>query len=137
DGPLTERHLRGVAALLARESGRNDAGPVDAAEIELGIQVFNGDVLDAQGEPVEFAQCLQCHSLKAGDPDGVGNGGMSPAPELDGYASVEWIRAFVREPGAARFYGKKNVMPAFDTERLPDRDLELLVRWMRGEWQGR
>lgn len=136
-GPLTEEHLRGVAALLARESGRVDDGPFDDAEIQRGIEVFNGDVLDSKGEPVEFAQCLQCHSLKAGDPDGVGNGGMSPAPELDGYASADWIRAFIRDPGSARFYGKKNVMPAFDAGRLPERELELLVRWMRREWQGK
>jgi len=29
------------------------------------------------------------------------------------------------------------VMPAFDAERLPERDLKILVQWMRGEWQGK
>ena len=134
NGPLKSGHLEAVAALIAREAARADDGPYPDSQLELGVQVFNGDVLDDRGEPVEFTQCLQCHSLHAGDPDGLGNGGMSPAPDLNGYGSAEWLRAFVRDPGVARFYGRKNVMPAFDATRLSDRDLGLLVQWIRREW---
>ncbi|MCY2965316.1 MAG: cytochrome b N-terminal domain-containing protein, partial [Planctomycetota bacterium] len=134
NGPLEDRHVRAVAALVAKESGRGDASGFSEEELKLGQEVFSGDVMNAQGEPLEFAQCLQCHSLKSGDPDGAGSGGLSPAPELDGYGSIAWLQDFVRNPGERKFYGKKNVMPAFDTERLSDRDLDLLLRWMRGEW---
>jgi ubiquinol-cytochrome c reductase cytochrome b subunit len=134
-GPLTEAQLKGVAALLAREADRRDAVPIDPKEIEQGVALFNGDLTDDKNEPIEFAQCLQCHNLKAGDPDGLGSGGISPAPDLNGYGSKRWLKDFLRNPGDKRFYGKKNIMPAFDDSRLSERELDLLVDWMRGEWQ--
>jgi ubiquinol-cytochrome c reductase cytochrome b subunit len=135
EGPVTTVQLKAVAALLAREADRRDAAPIDAKEIELGVAAFNGDLTDEKNEPIEYAQCLQCHSLKAGDPDGLGSSGISPAPDLNGYGSKRWLRDFLRNPGDKRFYGKKNIMPAFDDSRLSERDLDLLVDWMRGEWQ--
>lgn len=134
-GHVSEAHVQGVAALLAREADRRDAEPADATQIELGVQVFNGDLIDNKEEPIEFAHCLQCHALKAGDPDSLGAGGISPAPDLNGYASKGWLKDFLRNPGDKRFYGKKNIMPAFDESRLSQRELDLLVDWMRGEWQ--
>jgi len=42
---------------------------------------------------------------------------------------------FLKNPGHDRFYGKRNDrMPAFGkTSRLSARDLDLLIRWLRGE----
>jgi len=105
-------------------------------ELKLEQEVFTGDAVDAQGEPLEYAQCLQCYELKAGDPEGSGSGGISPGLDLNGYGSEQWLVDFVRNPGEKRFYGKKNMMPALDTERLPERELRLLIQWMRVEWQG-
>lgn len=133
-GPLTDKHLRAVAALLAREAARSGPPTEDPAEIELGVAVFSGSVDDEKGEPVDFAQCLQCHNLKAGDPDESGSGGVLPAPDLNGYGSKPWLRDFIRNPSDKRFYGKKNLMPAFDESRLSARELDLLLDWMRGEW---
>lgn len=135
-GGLEESHLRGVAALLAREAGLADAATVTEEELRIGQEVFTGDAVDTQGEPLEYSQCLQCHELKAGDPDGSGSGGISAGLDLNGYGSAKWLAEFLRNPGEKRFYDKKNVMPAFDTERLPERELRLLSDWMRGEWQG-
>ncbi|MGE5194039.1 MAG: cytochrome b N-terminal domain-containing protein [Deltaproteobacteria bacterium] len=133
-GQINEQHLRAVAALLAREAARTDAPTADAAEIETGIAVFSGNLDSDKGEPIDFAHCLQCHNLKAGDPDGSGSGGIAPGPDLNGYGSKAWLRDFIRNPGDKRFYGKKNLMPAFDESRLSARELELLVDWMRLEW---
>ncbi|MFN0053162.1 MAG: cytochrome b N-terminal domain-containing protein [Planctomycetales bacterium] len=135
NGPITPEHLAAVAALVAREADRSDDAQPDAKMLESGVAVFSGDVLDAKGEPVEFAHCLQCHSLKAGDPDGLGSGGILPALELDRYGSKAWLKDFLRNPGDKRFYGKKNIMPAFDESRLTEKELELLVDWMRSDWQ--
>lgn len=135
EGPLTEQHLQAVATLLAREADRRDLGEIDPQVLAQGVGVFSGDVTNDKGETLEFAQCLQCHALKAGDPDGLGAGGVSPAPDLNGYGSRQWLKDFIRNPGDKRFYGKKNIMPAFDDSRLSERDLDLLVHWMRGEWQ--
>jgi len=129
-------HLQGVAALLAREAGLAEAAKLTEEELKLEQEVFTGDAVDAQGEPLEYAQCLQCYELKAGDPDGSGSGGISPGLDLNGYGSEQWLVDFVRNPGEKRFYGKKNMMPALDTERLPERELRLLIQWMRVEWQG-
>ncbi|HTI52005.1 MAG TPA: cytochrome b N-terminal domain-containing protein, partial [Planctomycetaceae bacterium] len=133
-GPVAERHLHAVAWLLAQEAERRDASAADPQTLVDGVAVFNGDLTNEKDEPLEFAQCLQCHALKSGDPDGLGVGGISPAPDLNGYGSRRWLKDFLRNPGDKRFYGKKNIMPAFDESRLSERELNLLVDWMRGEW---
>jgi hypothetical protein len=64
------------------------------------------------------------------------------APDLTGYASREWLTAFISNPEHERFYPETNDrMPAFapDAEkpisnRLSPDDLALLVAWLRGEW---
>ena len=44
------------------------------------------------------------------------------------------MKRFLRTPGHADFYGDNNVMPAFDTLRLSDDELDLLVKWMTGDY---
>ena len=63
------------------------------------------------------------------------------APDLTGYASREWLTAFISNPADERFYGDKNDrMPAFaphpgdPANRLSPEDLAILVSWLRGEW---
>lgn len=51
---------------------------------------------------------------------------------LNGSGSAKWLIEFLRNPGEKRFYGKQNVLPAFDTELLPERELRLLIVGMRG-----
>jgi len=62
-------------------------------------------------------------------------GGISPGLDLNGCGSTKWLAEFVRNLCEKRFYGKKDVMPAVDAERLPDRNVWMLIEWMRGEWQ--
>lgn len=133
-GAVKEKHVQAVAALVAREAARSDAPAGDSAELETGVAVFSGNLDNDKGEPVDFAHCLQCHNLKSGDPDGSGSDGLAPAPDLNGYGSKAWLKDFIRNPAEKRFYGKKNLMPAFDESRLAARELDLLVDWMRGEW---
>jgi ubiquinol-cytochrome c reductase cytochrome b subunit len=79
--------------------------------------------------------CIDCHKL--GD-----DGDLGLAPDLTGYASREWLTAFISNPEHERFYPETNDrMPAFapDAEkpisnRLSPDDLALLVAWLRGEW---
>jgi quinol-cytochrome oxidoreductase complex cytochrome b subunit/mono/diheme cytochrome c family protein len=82
----------------------------------------------------EFA-CIDCH--KFGD-----QGGLGLAPDLTGYASREWLTAFISNPEHERFYPESNDrMPAFAANaekplanRLSAEDLSLVVAWLRGEW---
>ena len=67
---------------------------------------------------------------------------MGNAPDLTGYASREWLTAFISNPADKRFYGDKNDrMPAFalhpndpTANRLSPQELAVLVSWLRGEW---
>ena len=52
-------------------------------------------------------------------------------PSLTGYGGKEWLREFIAHP--EHFYGDYNAMPAF-AERLSDEQLDLLVRWMTGDY---
>ncbi len=134
DGVLTAKHLQAVAALLAREANRPGDSPATNEQIQLGVDIFSGaELKDHHGEVLEFdGECLQCHTLKAGDPDDEGGG--EDAPILDGYGSKQWLMDFIRDPGAERFHGEANIMPHFDRTQLSDHDLALLVDWIRGDW---
>jgi ubiquinol-cytochrome c reductase cytochrome b subunit len=82
----------------------------------------------------EFA-CIDCH--KFGD-----EGALGMAPDLTGYASPEWLKAFISNPENERFYPETNDrMPAFAAHadnpaanRLTATELDLVVSWLRGEW---
>ena len=81
----------------------------------------------------EFA-CIDCHKFREG-------GALGSAPDLTGYASREWLTAFIANPADERFYRDTNDrMPAFAphpgdlTNRLRPEELALLVSWLRGEW---
>lgn len=111
-----------------------------AVTAESGLPVGNVADLDehvAAGRELivnEFS-CTDCHKfLDAGE---LGN-----APDLTGYASREWLTAFLSNPAAERFYGDKNDrMPAFaahptdpSANRLSPQELSLIVSWLRHEW---
>jgi ubiquinol-cytochrome c reductase cytochrome b subunit len=81
----------------------------------------------------EFA-CIDCHKFRE-------DGALGTAPDLTGYASREWLTAFIANPADERFYRDTNDrMPAFAphpgdlTNRLRPEELALLVSWLRGDW---
>jgi ubiquinol-cytochrome c reductase cytochrome b subunit len=82
----------------------------------------------------EFA-CIDCHKFRE-------DGDVGNAPDLTGYASREWLTAFLSNPADKRFYGEKNDrMPAFalhpndpTANRIHPQELSILVSWLRGEW---
>lgn len=82
----------------------------------------------------DFA-CIECHKFHE-------HGELGLAPDLSGYASREWLTAFISNPAHERFYPETNDrMPAFAphadnplANRLSAEDLALLVAWLRGEW---
>lgn len=75
--------------------------------------------------------CTDCHS-GVGDAFEIGadNGGY---PELNDYGSQLWLKEFIKDPGTEQFYGDKNKMPAY-AEKMSEQSLELLVRWMTGDY---
>ncbi|WP_442484072.1 cytochrome b N-terminal domain-containing protein [Aeoliella sp. SH292] len=101
----------------------------DSAQIELGMELALN----------EFS-CIDCHTM--GDEE-VGAG-----PDLTGYASDEWLTAFIRDPQTERFYYSEDnyddperLMPGFATHpdtpslnTLTDDEISLIVRWIRRDW---
>lgn len=78
--------------------------------------------------------CTDCHRFGQHGRLGVG-------PDLTGYASRDWMIGIVRNPADPRFYGTRNdrmqAYGATDDEAanlLTNREIELLVDWLRGDW---
>lgn len=108
DGPPEK--LPAIVEFLYSQGDRPDVRP-DLAK--LGEKAY-----EAEG-------CAECHSL-----DGEGTG---KAPDLKGYASKAWLSAFIREPGAARFYGGLNAMDEFPLSELSDEELEAVIAFLRAQ----
>ena len=108
-----------IAAISAEGKlpSQREADKRDTALIEEGRKLLADLTLD----------CTDCHKFRETA------GGK--APDFTGYGSHEWLAEFLKNPGHERFYGKHNDrMPAFgETSRLTARELDLLIRWLRGE----
>jgi ubiquinol-cytochrome c reductase cytochrome b subunit len=75
---------------------------------------------------LEEAYCAGCHQNND-------YGYEVEPPKLDGYGSSDWLKGFISNPGADRFYGEKNQMPAYEG-KLTEHELDMLVRWMTGDY---
>ncbi len=113
-----------VALALAVEGGHS-IPPV--ADLDKRVDAGRKAVVDV------FA-CIDCHKFRT-------EGDLGSAPDLSGYASREWLTAFLSNPADERFYRDENDhMPAFaphpgdPANRLSAEDLATLVSWLRGEW---
>jgi ubiquinol-cytochrome c reductase cytochrome b subunit len=84
---------------------------------------------------VDDAGCTECHKFHD-------KGKLGDAPELTGYGSPRWIAGIIGNPAEIHFYGKLNDrMPAYAASTsdpaqntLDPGQIELLVKWLRGEW---
>ena len=75
--------------------------------------------------------CGDCHGFD-------GDESMAArTPDLTGWGSREWTIEFTKNPEHPRFYGSGNDrMPIFEEERIfTDREIELVVDWLREEWR--
>jgi ubiquinol-cytochrome c reductase cytochrome b subunit len=99
-------------ALVEFVYAQGGADGVDAARAERGRAVY------------ESGGCDDCHAV-----DGAAEG---EGPNLGGRASAVWIRAFLEDPSAARFFGDRNAMPKM-RGKLDDADLDAMTALLRGE----
>jgi ubiquinol-cytochrome c reductase cytochrome b subunit len=116
--------IEDVAIAMEAESGRSSDY---VAEINNRAEAGRKAIIDV------FA-CIDCHKFRE-------EGGLGLAPDLTGYASREWLTAFISNPADERFYRDTNDrMPAFAphpgsaSNRLSAEDLATLVSWLRSEW---
>jgi len=66
--------------------------------------------------------CGSCHGLEEGE--------VNLGPNLRGYGSAAWLKAFLRDPGGDLFYCDVNEMPASD--ELSEAELDALVTYLQG-----
>lgn len=129
--PANRESLDALIEFLISQSGRSDIPPVDETLVAKGREIFEyGELADG-----EFStSCIDCHALKPTDEEEV-LGYPGAAPVLTQYASSPWLKQFIANPSdeANYGYGEKNAMPAFG-ERLSERQMNLLVDWMVGDY---
>jgi ubiquinol-cytochrome c reductase cytochrome b subunit len=119
-GATEKAHLEAVIMAISAEAqlpAQREMDARDAAKIAEGKKLLADVTLD----------CTDCHAF--------GDVKEGSGPDFHGYGSAEWLREFLKNPGHDRFYGKKNDrMPAFgESSRLSAKELDLLIRWLRGE----
>lgn len=93
---------------------------------------------DDAGKKIVSSRCTACHTYK-GEGD---EGGTALAPELDGYASLAWVKSQIANPSSKATYrenaldpARKGHMPRFDAE-MPPEDVDLLARWVLSRARG-
>ena len=117
-----------VEVLVAMRNWKGDEEKIDAALVERGQQILDGEPL---ADGTEISSCTDCHDTIGSDFELTGEG--YGYPDLAEYGSAKWLKAFIGDPGSDQFYGAKNHMPAY-ADKMTDKDLDLLVCWMTGDY---
>jgi ubiquinol-cytochrome c reductase cytochrome b subunit len=131
NAPENAENVTALVEFLFAEAARPGAS-VDAALVSKGKELATEG---SWAGALNGTSCSSCHDT-IGQPfpavvdEASGNG----YPTMAGYGSAAWLKDFIRHPDAMRHYGSKNRMPAYGPEQLTDNDLELLVRWMTGDY---
>jgi ubiquinol-cytochrome c reductase cytochrome b subunit len=130
--PANSESLKGLVEFLAAQSGRTDQGEYDKGLVATGKAVFKSGALKSG---TLSSSCVDCHAMKVdGDAESLSDGAGAGYPTLTGYAGRKWLKLFLRNPAHADFYGEKNTMMIFDEKRMSEKELDLLVNWMTGEY---
>jgi len=130
--PANSESLKGLVEFLAAQSGRTDQGDYDKGLVATGKAIFQTGALKSGKLS---SSCVDCHAMKVdGDAESLSDGAGAGYPTLTGYAGRKWLKLFLRNPAHADFYGEKNTMMIFDEKRMSEKELDLLVNWMTGEY---
>ncbi len=130
--PANAESLKALVEFLTSQGGRTDLGTFDEKLVAEGKEIFKGGTLKSG---TLSSSCVDCHAMKvAGESTSLSEGAGAGYPTLTGYAGRDWLKAFLRNPAHADFYGDKNTMMVFDDKRLSEKELDLLVNWMVGEY---
>ncbi len=136
--PVHRPAIDDLIEFLYAQSGRDVGQPSPSPEqLARGREMYEFGEWGPEDNLVAFDYtCIDCHSLRPVD-------GSEPlkatgaGPDLTEYASAAWLKDFIRNPAGKAHYGYKsghNAMPAFDDRQLTERELNLLVRWMMGDY---
>jgi mono/diheme cytochrome c family protein len=81
-------------------------------------------------------ECGKCHVIEGLNKE---DDAMRDAPQLFGWGSPQWIAHMVRKPRSSDRYGfldaaLEHQMPAFGPDRLRSADLDVLIRYIKGDY---
>ncbi len=124
--PKNSADIDAMVEFLVSLAGKKDPS-LDQTKVERGREILDSGNLTAGS----ITKCTDCHTSVASTftPD-ASNGGI---PELSGYGSTAWLKAFIVNPGHEQFYGEKNKMPGFAAS-MSAHDLDLLARYLAGDF---
>lgn len=129
-----KKHVDALVEFLYAQSNREGALDSKSEVMELGKEVYDFGELSSEDEVFDNGACVDCHTLIARDGSKLKSQGEGPT--LTGYASKEWLISFLKNPSAEEHYGyseDRNAMPAFE-EQLSEKEIDLIVRWMMGDY---
>jgi ubiquinol-cytochrome c reductase cytochrome b subunit len=89
-------------------------------------------VADHPGNELFQKDCGKCHMI-----DGYTEGGVQDAPDLFAWGSHRWMKRMIRKPGDAGLYGyleDKQRMPASPVDEMPDSDVSMIIRYLKGDY---
>jgi len=112
--------FRRFRARAEREAERALALAAQGVPPAGGVAVYDNDPSQL-GRRLYADRCSGCHLY-----DGQGE---RKGPDLDGWSSRAWIRDFLRDPEAPRFYGATKVR-GMKPVKLAGADLDALVEWI-------
>ena len=126
--PKNADDVKAIYEYLASLSARPDS-EYNKKLVEKGRKIATGEEFITAGK---FASCTDCHGTLGETFEATGEG--FGYPDIADYGSKPWLTAFINDPGTDQFYGEdNNKMPAFKG-KISDRELDLLVRWMTGDY---
>ncbi len=129
--PENESAVNALVEFLVAEAGHSGV-ETDAALIEKGRAIA---VEGTWGNALDGTSCASCHDTIGQDFTVVADADVqSTYPTLAKYGSQAWLKDFIRHPDAKRHYGEKNQMPAYSEKQLSETELNLLVRWLTGDY---
>ena len=131
-------------SLTSEENSENLKAVVEFLVSEADhIGVTTDDKLREKGKDVALngtwtgaiaeTSCADCHSTIGEDFVKLSDDDADGYPDIAKYGSKAWLTDFIKDPGTAQHYGAKNRMPAY-AERMTAKELDLLVRWMTGDY---
>jgi ubiquinol-cytochrome c reductase cytochrome b subunit len=116
--------LENLIEFLVAENGRDDLAP-DKAKAAKGKAVFTSGML-ASGS---VSACTDCHGSWKETGDFTSSSRDFSYPDITRVYSAKWLKDFLANPARTQHYHVKNRMPAYG-DRLNERELDLLVRWL-------
>lgn len=128
--PANANDYEALVEFLYAQGDRADALLDNDPKVRRGREVFATGMLSSG----QFdTACADCHSMHVQGEEAPISSELFPI--LTGYAGQDWLKKFIADPQAHYAGGDSgnNVMPGFK-EQLSEKDLDLLVKWLTGDY---